>query len=245
MQDQILDMLLKEDEITWQTILRDLIKTNEMDPWNIDISVLSNEYLKTVKSMKKMNFFVSGKIVLAASFLLNIKSKRLLTEHIENFDNILYHSDEEDFEGDYLESAEDFEDHDYLEPRLTIKTPQARKRKVSLNDLVNALESAIEVDQRRKTKKLKIDSIPDTFKLPDRNVDISHQIKGLYQTIISYFSNKDKEKLTFSNLIPSESKSDKIMTFVPLLHLENQKKVNMNQKDDFGEIEIFLKNKLN
>ena len=26
MQDQILDMLLKEDEITWQTILYDLIK---------------------------------------------------------------------------------------------------------------------------------------------------------------------------------------------------------------------------
>jgi len=243
MQDQILDMLLKEDEITWQTILRDLIKTNEMDPWNIDISVLSNEYLKTIKTMKKMNFFVSGKVVLAASFLLNIKSKKLLTEHIENFDNILYSSGEEEYEGEYMESIEDFEDENYVEPRLTIKTPQARKRKVSLNDLVNALESAIEVDQRRKTKKQKIENIPDTFKLPERNIDISHKIKALYQTILNYFTTK--ERLTFSKLIPSETKSDKIMTFVPLLHLENQKKVNMEQKNTFGEIEIFLKDRSN
>ena len=50
MQDRIFEMLLKEDEITWQTILYDLVKTEEMDPWDIDISLLSQKYLETVKT---------------------------------------------------------------------------------------------------------------------------------------------------------------------------------------------------
>ena len=37
MQDKILEMLMQKDEITWQTILLDIIKTGEMDPWDVDI----------------------------------------------------------------------------------------------------------------------------------------------------------------------------------------------------------------
>ena len=47
-----------------------------------------------------------------------------------------------------------------------------------------------------------------------------------------------KETLTFTKLVPSEKKEDKIYTFIPLLHLDNQEKVNLMQKEHFGEIEI-------
>ena len=50
-----------------------------------------------------------------------------------------------------------------------------------------------------------------------------------------------KDKLTFTKLLNSDSKEDKIYTFIPLLHLETDKKVNLDQKQHFGEIEIFLK----
>ena len=43
MQDQILDMLLKKDELTWKDILYDLIKSERMDPWDIDVSKLSKK----------------------------------------------------------------------------------------------------------------------------------------------------------------------------------------------------------
>jgi len=53
-----------------------------------------------------------------------------------------------------------------------------------------------------------------------------------------------KETLTFTKLVPSEKKEDKIYTFIPLLHLDNQEKVNLMQKEHFGEIEIeMLENK--
>ena len=237
MQDQILDMLLKEDEITWQTILKDLVKSEEMDPWDIDISLLTNRYLDIIKKMEEMNFFVSGKIILASSILLNIKSKRLMTEHIEQFDNFLFQSDEpEEFE-DFIEDDEQM----VLEPRLTIKTPQTRKKKVSMRDLVNALEMAIEVDKKRKIRHLEKETIMPEIKLPERQEDITDQLKNIYQNIVNYFDEKKGTKLTFSKLIPSESREDKIITFVPLLHLENQKKVKTNQEISFGEIDIKLK----
>ena len=60
------------------------------------------------------------------------------------------------YEQEELENPEDFiqeTQERLINPKLTIKTPQARKRKVSVNDLVFALERALEVEQRRKIRK--------------------------------------------------------------------------------------------
>ena len=132
MQQEILDMLLKEDEITWQSILYDLVKSEKMDPWDIDISILSQKYLEIVKQLQETNFFVSGKIILASAILLKLKSNKLLTDHIASFDNLLFHQD--------IEELDDFEVKNQRiklmeNPRLTIKNPQARKRKVSLMNM--------------------------------------------------------------------------------------------------------------
>ena len=54
--------------------------------------------------------------------------------------------------------------------------------------------------------------------------------------------NGDKQ-LTFSQLLPSSaSREDKVYTFIPLLHLDNQRKINMWQREHFGEIGIDLLN---
>ena len=76
MQDRILEMLMHDDEITWQTIIYDLVKSEEMNPWDIDISKLSAKYLDTIKKMKQTNLFISGKVVLASAILLKIKSDK-------------------------------------------------------------------------------------------------------------------------------------------------------------------------
>ena len=75
MQDRILDLILEQNEVTWQTIIYDLIRSEEMDPWDIDVSVLTARYIETIKKMKEMNFFISGKVLLAAALLVKIKSE--------------------------------------------------------------------------------------------------------------------------------------------------------------------------
>ncbi|MBU1245688.1 MAG: segregation/condensation protein A [Nanoarchaeota archaeon] len=234
MQDQILEMLLKKDEITWQTLLYDLVKTEQMNPWDIDISLLSQKYLETVQKLQEMNFFISGKVILASSILLKIKSNKFLTENIADFDNLLFDTEAEDLE----DFQEDKSIRLETQPRLTIKTPQSRKRKVSIQDLVSALEKALEVDKKRKIRVIERERNKVHMELPEKKVDISSLIKTVYGKIKDFF--KTKEDLTFTELTNSDKKEDKIYTIVPLLHLANQEKVDLNQKKHFGEIDIKL-----
>lgn len=228
MQDKLLDMLLQENEITWQTIIYDLVKTEKMDPWDIDISILTKRYIETIKKLQEHNFFISGKVLLASAILLKIKSNKLLTDYIAQFDNQLFAKEE-----DLLEEVVEMEQEDI--PRLLIKTPQARKRKVTINDLMVALKKALDVDKRREFKKLQ--EIPiRRAEIPTKKFDIGQLIKTIYQKILNFF--KKQEVITFSQLIPSEKKEDKITTFIPLLHLDKDSKINLSQNEHFGEIYI-------
>ncbi len=235
MHDQVLDLLLKKDEITWQSILYELIKTEQMNPWDIDVGLLTQKYLETLKKLKEVNFFLSGKVILAAAILLKIKSDKLLTEELARLDSHLFPQEIEE-----LEELADFIDYPKPNPTLTIKTPQARRRKVTIQDLVDALEKALEVDKRRKLRRLQEQVVPLNLKIPEKKIDITEKIKEIYSRIMVFLSNK-KEKLTFTKLVNSDKKEEKIYTFIPLLHLENQNKVCMEQEEPFGEIEIKLK----
>jgi len=238
MQDHIYNLLIQKDEITWQTILQDLIKSEQMNPWDIDISLLAKRYLERIKELKDANLFVSGKVVLASSILLKIKSHKLVTEEIFKFDNKMNPPEEYQELEELLNGAPS---PGYDLPQLTIKTPMPRKRKVTLNDLMSALQKALEVNQRRN---LRGEALTQTdVKIPEKKIDISKLILDVYNQIIDFFKTK-KEGLTFSKLVNSPKKEDKILTFVPLLHLDNQEKINLEQKEHFGEISIEIKNKL-
>jgi len=68
-------------------------------------------------------------------------------------------------------------------------------------------------------------------------------IKEVYGKIKSFFYRSSGKRLTFSQLVPSEQKEDKIFTFIPLLHLANQRDIELQQMQHFGEIEIMLRAK--
>ena len=102
MEDKIYSLLMKEDEVTWQDIIYNLIKTEEMDPWDVNITKLTQKYIQTVKGMNEQNFFVSGKMILASSLLLKLKSNKFIDHDISNFDSYLFHSEDE------LEELDDF-----------------------------------------------------------------------------------------------------------------------------------------
>ena len=231
MQEKIYDLILNEDEITWQSIIYDLVKTEEMDPWDINISLLSEKYLVKIRELQEFNFFISGRIVLAASLLLRIKSVRLLEQDFADFDNLLFSQDEENLLTDDLEQGSKFKGE---VPDLLIKTPLARKRKVNLNDLMKALEQALEVQNKRLIRKEDEKIIREIPII--RKIDVSALIKRLYAKITSLFSSK--QTITFRELLPSEKREDKVVTFLPLLHLENQGKINLTQNEPFGEIFI-------
>jgi segregation and condensation protein A len=234
MHDQIYEILIDKEDITWQRLIYDLIKSEQLNPWDIDISILSKKYIETLKKLKEANFFISGKVLLASALLLKIKSEKFLNEDFLNFDNLLYPSDLNELE--LYEDSQNYINPEH--PELTIRTPLARKRRVTINDLMNALQKALEVNKRKVMRRLREDEV--ILKIPEKKIDISLLIKNVYDKIIDFFKFK-KEILTFSKLIPSEKKEDKILAFIPLLHLDNQEKITLNQERPFGEIFIEVK----
>lgn len=231
MDDRLYDFLMKEDEITWQTIILDLIKSEELNPWDVDIGALTKKYIYTIKKMKETNLFISGKVILAAALLLRIKSTKLLDEDIVEFDQLLFPQSIEDF-NEFIEPEKN-RVNDI--PRLPIKSPQARKRKVTVKDLLNALQKALEFNRHRVRKRL-IEAMYNAPEIPEKKIDITKLIDALYEKIIDLLSKQ--ETVLFDHLIPSDKRTDKILTFVPLLHLSNQQQILLKQEDPFGAIKI-------
>src|SRR3972149_9551593 len=88
--DRIFSILFsKADEITWQTIIFDLVKTEQMDPWDIDVSTLTQKYIDMLRTIKEHDFRVSGKVLLAAAILLKLKSNKLVGEDLSELDRLL------------------------------------------------------------------------------------------------------------------------------------------------------------
>ena len=121
--------LLFGDKLSWQALIYDLINTERLNPWDIDISLLANKYLEKVKLLEEANFFVSSKVLLAAALLLRMKSEILLDHHIPFLDAILYGRKEEGKK--YVQERIELDEE---MPDLIPRTPLPRTRKVSLEE---------------------------------------------------------------------------------------------------------------
>lgn len=233
MQDQILDLLLKQEEVTWKTLLYDLVNSEQMNPWDIDLSLLTQKYLQAVRKMQEHDLKISGKILLAAAFLLRIKSTHLVENDLSNLDR-LFQQDME--EGEEFFGLQEGPQRIKTQFPLIPKHPQPRNRKVSIHDLIQALQQAM-ASKRRLLALQK----PVSFPLPTRKFDIMNLIRDLYLKI-KYYAEKDQQQpITFSKLLPPRAgKREKVYTFIPLLHLENEEKVETSQEKPFEEIQVKL-----
>ncbi|MFH1439472.1 MAG: segregation/condensation protein A [Candidatus Woesearchaeota archaeon] len=242
MQEKLFNMLFEKQDVTWKDMIYSAVKSEEMNPWDIDISALAKRFLEMVKKLKEMDFKISGKIILAAAILLRLKSNKLLTDDLSELDRLIAMGEQsedefyEELEEQYLEKGRMISDEEKF--KLIPRTPQPRKRKVSVYDLMEALQQALEVRKRR-VKRLK-DNEDFTMEIPKQKIDITHHIGSIYEDIMNYFLSKKMEKMTFSQLLKSDNKEDKIYTFIPLLHLTNQQKICLEQEFHLANIDIFM-----
>ncbi|MBI1969392.1 segregation/condensation protein A [Candidatus Woesearchaeota archaeon] len=235
MEDRVFEIVLKGDEITWKALILDLVREEQMDPWNIDISRLTKRYMEMLRKLKGMDLRVSGKVVLAAAILLRMKSTQLLEEDIVAFDHLMA-GEEESSLLDGLEQEYGSQSVVFEKKNLIPRTPQPRKRKVSVYDLIDALQKALEVNRRR----MLLQAVP-AMTIPERKFDITAVMKDIYQKIVNFFQFNRDARLTFYQLVPADTKESKVLTFIPLLHLANDRKIDLEQEEPFGEIEIRLR----
>ena len=224
-------------EIGWQEIIYDLINSEQLDPWNVDITVLTNKYLEKIQELEE-NYFVSSKVLLAAALLLRIKSEILLNKYLKSIDEILFGRKEK--KQIVMERIELDEEIPFLIP----KSPLPRFRKVTLKELVESLNKAIITENRRIKKEVLNNRtlIDASFSLPKRKFAINDKIKEIYDSLFKELDESTGRKsIKFHELINQTSKEEKIIYFTSLLHLENQKKIWLHQDEHFGDIHIWMK----
>ena len=235
-QEQIHDLLFNR-ELGWQEIIYDLINTEQLDPWDINIIILSDKYLEKISNIEEADFFVSSKVLLAASLLLRIKSEILLNRYIKSIDDILFGKKEQiKYPLERIELDENI-------PELIPRSPLPRFRKVTLKELMDSLNKAIITENRRIRKEIITrNTFKETaFSLPKRKFSIREKIIEVYRNLTDKFKiDKKKNKISYNEFV-NNNRDEKILSFLPLLYLEEQKKVWLEQEKPFEEVYIWLK----
>jgi segregation and condensation protein A len=213
-----------EAEMQPVEILMDLVISEELDPWDIDISDIANRFIKEVKRMQKLNLRLSGKTILAASILLRMKSDSLVPK--EEPELI------EDFFGWDVMGEETREDI------MPIGTPVRRRaeRKTTLFELIEALQRALNEEMIRKNFPGGERPKPKMV-IPIDEETIKERMTKIYATIQNL--TEKKEIIKFSDLL-SGKREDIIVVLVTLLYLDSQRQITIWQKELFGEIFIAL-----
>lgn len=226
--------IITNGEISWKSILLDLIKTEQLDPWDIDLNILADRYVAVIKEMEDADFYVSSNVLYACSYLLYIKAEKLFNRYLRELDEAVYGRQEvRKYENERIEI-----DENEL-PILVPRTPIERNKRVTLAELMSALNHAVETENRRIRRDIKVRQarksalvvLPraDRMSLKDRVIRALAKIRGI-------FVREKTSSTTYSSIAPT--KEEKLSTFLPILHLSNTQQIYLRQPKHFEEIFI-------
>lgn len=238
-QEQVHDLIFSR-EIGWKDIIFDLINTEQLDPWDIDIGLLAEKYFEKIEKLEELDFFVSSQVLLAASLLLRLKSEIVLNKYLTDIDNFLF--DRDDLNNKEKNTYERIELDEEI-PMLVMKSPIPRFKKVTLNQLIESLNKAIKTENRRIKKTIvNQNALRETgISLPKRKFNIANKMKVLKGKLDAHFdANRSHKKVPYSHFI-GEEKEERALSFFPLLQLEMNGDVWLEQEYLFDEIHIWLK----
>jgi segregation and condensation protein A len=214
------------DQPNWKVILYELVKTNELDLWSINLVDLSNLYLQKIEFLESSNLTVPANALLAAAILLKLKAYSLKLSSIED----------EELDELKLLNNEDL----ILNSAIDLNTPTRLKEgQVSLDELIDVIDIIMHKPNKKNIERnLKKIKEQVNFEVPKKTKDITLRINEFYNEIKQ---KKDSENLVlFSYFLKSEKNTYLVVDnyFMPLLFLVMDNKIDVWQEDFFSEIFI-------
>src|SRR3989344_5485961 len=223
---QNVDLVDLIEQPAWKSILVELVRTERMDPWSIDVAGLAEKYLKKINALTGADLRIPAKAILASAILLKFKSNVLRISEIEDEDDFLAQKK--------AMTPEERLEFEALIPDLkTIR--KIKEGKVSLEELVNSIERMLQSTKKQKDKNILRERTK--FALPFSDFQIDKEMDRVYKVIEK---NADSQgMIIFSRLLrETDTPQEIVRTFIPCLFLTNRGKINMWQDVFFGEIFI-------
>ncbi len=216
------------EEIHPVDMLVDLVISEEMDPWDIDIAEIAQRFLEKVRRMQRLNLRLSGRAILAAAILLRMKSEALLPKEEPAEEE--YFEQEEEGEADLEKRLDDI-------PAIPLPARRREERRTTLFELVEALQRALGEEMLRR-------NFPRTREKPKLVIQVDEE--GIKEKIARVYERVKRlcslsQVVRFFDIV--EDKSNRLAvveTLLCLLYLDSQRKINVWQEELFGEIFISL-----
>ena len=219
-------------------LLLHLIKKSKMEIFDIEISKITEEYLKYLASMKEINLDIASEYLVMASELIEIKSKKLLpNQEDENEEDGEYIDSEEALKKrlieyqKYKESTSVFRNLENNRSSYYTKTPEAIKNytdqkmendgSVDMYDLLDAFQKLLD---RQKYSK------PLNTRITKKELSVKERVVKIREVL------KTKKKLNFVELFDDFSKPYVVVTFLSILEMTKNKEIILKQENNFSDI---------
>lgn len=215
------------DKPTWKSLLVNTVREEEMDPWSIDVTMLASKYAERIREMRINDFRVPANAVLASAILVRFKSDswQLLPK--------------QEMPEEEQESLDDFLSFESPEMPEVEATQRITTRRVTLEELIESVEQVMDKTRKKKKRAIK-EVIPREImqKTLGEKEEFEKQVNEIFERVVA---KADSENLVlFSDLLEKDTRPEVIKTLLSLLHLANERKVNVWQEKEFGEIFIAL-----
>lgn len=230
-------------------LLVHMAKTGEIDPWNIDIVKVADQYLRAVAELKESDLKITGKTLLYLAILLRMKSDQLaginyLYPPQDEFLDALMEPDFMDG-GKIVQPKFSFRTLDEVIKRRT-STKQPRIRNVTLEDLIRELQKYEEMEKRRSLKEkvekfsnhrmmdyadFTADDIEEMAHEEFHEDTILHLRDVLGRILLS------QEEVSLTELMQA-GRIDKISAYLALLFLAARGGCSMHQEEFYSELYV-------
>ena len=217
--DSLVEMIEKP---TWKTLLVNTVRSEDMDPWSIDVSTITSKYAERLKKMRLIDFRVPANAVLASAILVRFKS--------DSWDLVPK-------EVSAGESLEEYEDLGLFEFPELETTQRLTTRRVTLEELIQAVEQVM-VKTKKKAESRKIPVEVMEFTIGEKE-EFQKGAEEVYKRVLE---KADSEDLAlFSDILEEKTKAETVRVLLSLLHLACEDRVSVWQEKQFGEIFISIK----
>jgi segregation and condensation protein A len=220
-EENILQMIIQKE--SWEEVIYYIVSLEKLDPWDVDLVKLTDSFLKFIRSVEELDFRIPAKIVFVAAVLLRLKADYL--SFFEEKEEVL-----EEAQKPFVDLG--------IDPNLIqLGYPIKRipKRQVTLEELIYALKKALAV-RERKIERKRIWQAQLQAEIGEE--DISKRIDEMLKEIDELMKKLKKTKLEFRRIVKKWNRDQIVDKFVPLLHLEQNQKIQTEQEDYFKEIFI-------
>lgn len=218
-------------------LLLHLIKENKMDIMNIEIELITEQYITYLNEQEKMNLEIASEYLVMASELIELKSKLLLpnqkaeTEEDEKVDpreelvNRLLEYQAYKEITNVLKEKEELRKEIYTKSPENIKNYVEENSKLSsditLDDLVEAFKKYLE--RKKESKPLKTKVTTNEISVSSRRLEIKSILKK-------------KPRVSFFELFPVLNKEYIVATFLAILEMAKNKELKITQEKNFDDI---------